>query len=377
MTDFVQAKRANSTIIAGIAGPSGGGKTYSALRFATGLADGGKIVAIDTERGRMLHYADEFDFLYAELDAPFSPDRWAEAIKSALRLEPAVVILDSFSHEWAGDGGVLDMQEADFQRRGGRESAKVASWIEPKKKHKTLINDVLIRMPCHLVICLRAEDKIEMKKNADGKLEVVPKKTLSGHVGWIPVTGKEIPYELTLNLVVTPDAPGVPKPIKLMAQHRALVPLDRPLDEETGSRLAAWAKGSGAAANGSRSAVAAGEPAPDDTGAPTPSSPSGVPATEPQNSSDQKPTPGQRKKLGVLVVTLRDKAGVITTENLWVALANARKVEVDVMIELLAGRDDAGELHFGPLLADLTRVEASDLIERLERLERNTPKAAA
>lgn len=82
-----------------------------------------------------------------------------------------------------------------------------------------------------------------------------------------------------------------------------------------------------------------------------------------------KPTPGQRKKLGVLVGNLRDGAGAITTENLWAALANARAVDVDTMIDLLGGRDEEGVLHWGPLLADLTRQEASNLIDRLDRLE--------
>jgi hypothetical protein len=90
-----------------------------------------------------------------------------------------------------------------------------------------------------------------------------------------------------------------------------------------------------------------------------------------------KPTPGQRKKLGVLVGTLRNGANAITTENLWAALANSRKVDVETMIDLLGGRDDEGVLHWGPLLADLTRVEASDLIDRLDKLEEDVAGAAA
>lgn len=259
--NFTPALRRNVPLIIGIAGPSGGGKTYSALRLARGLADGGSIAAIDTERGRMLHYADEFEFLHAELDAPFSPDRYADAIKEALALAPAVILIDSFSHEWAGDGGVIDMQEAELDRMAGndwkkREAVRFASWIKPKGLHKTLVNDVITRMPCHLILCLRAEDRVEMKKDPKtGKLEVVPKRTLSGHEGWIPVTGKEVAYELTVSLVVTPDKPGVPQPVKIQAQHIPLVPLDRPLDESVGQALAAWAKGSGAE---SRAPAAAG-----------------------------------------------------------------------------------------------------------------------
>jgi hypothetical protein len=92
--------------------------------------------------------------------------------------------------------------------------------------------------------------------------------------------------------------------------------------------------------------------------------------------ASHKPTPGQRKKLGILVKTLRDEQSAISTENLWAALANARNVDVEAMIALLEGRDAEGVLHFGPLLADLSRGEASNLIDRLERLAQTVGAAA-
>jgi hypothetical protein len=145
-----------------------------------------------------------------------------------------------------------------------------------------------------------------------------------------------------------------------------------------GVALDLWAKedlqGSGAAASDPSSPV--GEPAPDvpEASDPPPASDDAAPAGA---SASLKPTPGQRKKLGVLVGTLRNGANAITTENLWAALANSRKVDVETMIELLGGRDDEGALHWGPLLADLTRVEASDLIDRLDKLEEDVAGAAA
>lgn len=271
---FTKATRQNVPLLIGLAGPSGSGKTYSALRLARGLAGDAPIAAIDTERGRMLHYADHFDFLHDELEAPFAPKRYGEKIGEALALNPGVVIVDSFSHEWAGEGGVLDMQQAEFERMGSRDAVKVASWIKPKDEHKRLLNHVLLRLPCHLILCLRAEDKIEIVKDDKGKTQVVPKKTLAGHEGWIPVTGKEVPYELTVSLVVTPDNPGVPRPIKLEEHHRELVFTDVPLDEATGERLAAWAKGSVATPSAADSSGASdtplgvAHPAPAPTGAP-------------------------------------------------------------------------------------------------------------
>jgi hypothetical protein len=116
---------------------------------------------------------------------------------------------------------------------------------------------------------------------------------------------------------------------------------------------------------------------PDESGAPGPTSGSDAAAGQPDSlptGAPVKPTKRQTQKLGVLVGRLRE-AEAITTEHLWSAVANSRNVEVDVMIELLHGRDDEGVLHFGPLLADLNRVEASNLIDRLERLEANVGAA--
>lgn len=249
---FAPAKRENVPLLIGIAGPSGGGKTLSALRVARGLAGDQPIAFIDTERGRALHYADDFPFLHGELEAPFSPERYGEALIDAVAAKPAVVIVDSFSHEHAGEGGVLDAHEAELTRMAGddwkkREAMKFAAWIKPKASHKRLVSQ-LLQIPVHLIVCLRAEEKIDLVKNPEtGKLEVKPKRTLSGHVGWIPICGKDLPYELTISLVVTPDAPGVPKPIKLQEQHKPFVPLDQPLSESTGKALAEWAAGGKAA----------------------------------------------------------------------------------------------------------------------------------
>ena len=292
--NFTKATRSNVPLLIGIAGPSGSGKTLSALRLAKGMAGSKPIAFIDTERGRALHYADDFDFLHAELDAPFSPEAYSEALKAAVAQSPAVIVIDSFSHEHAGEGGVLDMHEAELTRMAGddykrRDAVKFSAWIKPKAAHKRLIAE-LLQLPVHLIVCLRAEEKIDLVKDPQtGKLEVRPKRTLAGHVGWIPICGKDLPYELTISLVVAPDKPGVPQPIKLQEQHRALVPLDRPLDEETGRALAAWAKGSGvepiAGANrGTDEPTAQAPSAPDESRA----SPSPL-TSEPPTASDVPP----------------------------------------------------------------------------------------
>ena len=244
---FRPAKRENVALLIGLAGSSGSGKTYTAMRLATGIAQGAPFCVIDTEAGRAKHYADQFKFDHGDLAPPFSPDRYTEAIAAADAAGYPVIVLDSASHEWAGDGGILDMQEAEFERLGHRESAKMASWIRPKMDHKKMTQK-LLQVRAHLILCFRAEPKVDMVKNREtGKMEVVPKVSPVGLGGWIPICEKNLPYELTVSLLFTADRPGIPQPIKLQEQHKPLFPLDRVVDEEAGARIAQWAGGSGSA----------------------------------------------------------------------------------------------------------------------------------
>jgi hypothetical protein len=239
--EFREARRANVPLLILLAGGTASGKTESALRLATGIANGGRICVIDTEHGRALHKADDYRFDHAELDEPFAPERYAEALKDADAAGYAVIIVDSGSHEYEGIGGVLDIQTEEFARMGGKDSARMASWIAPKSRHKKYVQQ-LLRTRAHVILNHRAEDKIEVVKQ-DGKTVVRPKHSLTGADGWVPICERRLPFEATISLLLTADAPGVPKPIKLETRHRPFVRLDQPLDEETGRKLAAWAAG--------------------------------------------------------------------------------------------------------------------------------------
>ena len=244
---FRPATRQNVGLLIGLAGGTGSGKTFTAMRLAHGIAGDKPFAVIDTEAGRASHYADQFLFDVGELKPPFSPTAYEEAILAADSAGYPVIVVDSMSHEHAGDGGILDMQEAEFQRMGGRETAKMASWIKPKMAHKQMMQK-LLQVRAHLILCLRSEQKIEMVK-VDGKFQIVPKQSLTGLDGWIPVTEKNVPFELTASFLLTADAPGIPKPIKLQQQHRDLFPLDQPISEESGRRIAQWASGGTAPAD--------------------------------------------------------------------------------------------------------------------------------
>lgn len=214
------------------------------MRLATGLAGGKPFAVIDTENGRALHKADDYTFQHANLDEPFTPERYAEAVKDADAAGFPVIVIDSGSHEYEGVGGVLDIQNDEFERMGRKEGARMASWIAPKHRHKRFVQQ-LLRAKAHVILCLRAQDQIEIAKE-DGKTVVRPKASLIGAEGWIPICEKRLPFEATISLLLLQSNPGVPVPIKLEERHKPLIPTGKQLSEETGRALAAWAAGSSA-----------------------------------------------------------------------------------------------------------------------------------
>ena len=238
---FKKAQRENVGLLIGLVGQSGSGKTFTAMRLASGIAGDKPFCVIDTEAGRAKHYADQFNFDHGDLAPPFSPQAYTEAIHAADKAGYPVIVVDSVSHVWAGDGGVLDMQEAEFMRMGEKEGARMASWIKPKMAHKKFVQS-LLQVRAHLLLCFRAEQKIEMVRE-NGKTVIHAKQSLTGLDGYIPICDKNLPFELTTSLLFTADRPGIPQPIKLQEQHRALFPLDKQVNEASGRGIAAWARG--------------------------------------------------------------------------------------------------------------------------------------
>lgn len=267
MSEFVPAVRKAVRLIVGLAGGTGSGKTWSSLVLAKGMAGGKRFGLIDTENGRASMYADYFEFDVLDLTPPFTSQRYLDAIKKAEQKGYPVVVVDQFSHEWEGDGGILDQHDVELDEMVKRsrsagdnrpdyqleESHNMRAWIGPKTAHKRMMSH-LTQMGCQLILNFRAEDKIEIAKVKDdkGKIKTVvqPKKTLTGVDGWVPICERRMPFELTASFLLTAEAPGVPKPIKLQEQHKAFFPLDKPISEEAGRKLAEWARGGVAAPAG-------------------------------------------------------------------------------------------------------------------------------
>ncbi|TSA51333.1 MAG: hypothetical protein D4R44_08080 [Actinobacteria bacterium] len=233
---FRKAVRTNTSTLIALAGPSGSGKTYSAIRLARGIVgEKGKLVLIDTEAGRSLHYADKFDFDHLELKPPFSPENYATAVVAAEDAGYHAIIVDSMSHEWAGDGGCQDMHDDAHDKLGNTEATNILAWRDAKLDHKRMVSRFL-QSRSHLIFCLRAEEKIKFQKDEKGKTQIVPQ-------GWMPICEKNLMYEMTVSFMLHDDKPGYGKPIKLQEQHKPFFDLTKPLDEAAGAKLAQWANG--------------------------------------------------------------------------------------------------------------------------------------
>ncbi len=232
--DFQPAVRENVSLLIALAGASGSGKTYSALRLAMGLAPTGKIAFIDTEARRGLHYADQFQFIHADMRPPFRPENFLAGIKAAEKSGAEVIIIDSFSHEYDGEGGIMDWA-TEIEAAGTKSPG---NWKVPKLAHKKLMN-ALLQLRASVIFCLRADEKIKIAKDDRGK-------TVVEQLGWMPIAEKRFIFEMTASFTLIPNQPGVPQfdlPHKLQKQHRHMFPAGQPIGEDAGRALAAWARG--------------------------------------------------------------------------------------------------------------------------------------
>lgn len=250
-----------------------------------------KIAAIDTEAGRMLHYAvapgdrptaSTFAFHHADLHPPFNPEAYLDAIeaadKAADKAGYEVIVIDSFTHIWEGEGGVKDLAKAileaeiaqkrkrheeqrrrfEFNEEYWEDKLSTSSWDEPKNRLKRVVNRML-QSRAHIIVCLRAEEKLRIEKVKDeqtGKEKTlyIQTKDLPTAQRWVPLIERRFMYEPLASFVLGPDEPGRPFPIKLQEQHKPAVPLDQPLSENTGYLLNHWAHGGDIAEATSRQA---------------------------------------------------------------------------------------------------------------------------
>lgn len=198
-----KAERAGARLVISLAGISGGGKTLTAILLAYGLAngDGSKVGLLCTEnrRGRLYASRSTYEkvrdslgmkdlptpFMVGDLEPPFSPKRYTDAIMEFQNAGVEVLVIDSVSHEWEGTGGCEEIAHA--------QNPRMPDWATAKREHKAFMN-ALLQSDMHIVVCARAREKVRMSKEG-GKTKVES-------IGIQPITEKNFMFEMTASLLM-------------------------------------------------------------------------------------------------------------------------------------------------------------------------------
>lgn len=234
MALFKPVERKQAKLRMALTGVSGAGKTLGAIYIAYGMTkDWSKIALIDTEHERARFYADRTDlgtgsFLYAALDPPYSPERYKEYVNEAASAvgSDGVVIIDSFSHAWNNEGGVLDIKD---QIAKGKGQNSYTAWNEAGKEQNSLVNTILA-VDCHTIVTLRSKMDYALVENERGKLE--PQK-----IGLAPIQRDDTEYEFDIVLNINRNhIAAASKDTTFLDRYGAVI------TPELGEQLSQWLK---------------------------------------------------------------------------------------------------------------------------------------
>lgn len=241
---IVKAKRLDTLIRIGLTGPTNAGKTLTALYLAFGMAKEQfpnlsddelweKIAILDTERNRALTYADRTDlpfqtgsFWHLSIEAPYTPAKYIAAIKEAESTvgPKGIIIIDSMSHAWAYQGGVLDIHNEASKNKNS-----FTSWNDAGKIQNSFV-DAVMSSKAHTISTIRSKMDYVLEQNNEGKQ--VPTK-----VGLKPVQRDDLEYEFDITLMLNKN--HVPTIIKDTTFLETLG-LDEPITPELGAQLIRW-----------------------------------------------------------------------------------------------------------------------------------------
>jgi hypothetical protein len=219
---FEKAKRSKCKMKLCISGASGSGKTYSALKISKGLVGNlSKVVVLDTENGSSNLYADMGEFSVLTIAAPFTPEKYIQAINEAVTAGFECIIIDSLSHEWFGTGGILDTHAK-------MEGNSFTNWSKITPRHNAMIQHI-VNAPVHIIATLRSKTEYVMQQK-NGKS--IPEK-----VGMKAIQRDDTDYEFTVAFEIN-------------RHHKATVSKDRTglfhgssewmLNEQVGESIKSW-----------------------------------------------------------------------------------------------------------------------------------------
>lgn len=188
---FQPASKQQARARVAFSGASGSGKTFWALTWAHALAEGNPIAVIDTERGSASLYADQFSFDVLEMRPPYHPDRLVEALNAASEAGYKVIVVDSLTHFWSGQGGTLEIVDQASARFKGNSHA---AWQVGTPIQQRMV-DALLGFDGHLIATMRAKTEWVMEPDERGK--VTPRK-----IGLAPQQRSDIEFEFTMMLEI-------------------------------------------------------------------------------------------------------------------------------------------------------------------------------
>ncbi len=225
MIQIRTAERKKAKLRIGLSGPSGSGKTYSALLLARALAGSWeKVLLVDTENGSGELYSHLGAYNVITLEAPFTPERYVEAIVAAEKAGMEAIVIDSVSHEWDGPGGVL---EANERLAGAKFKGNTwAAWSETTPRHRRFI-DTIVMSKAHVITTARA--KTDTIQTEDKKVK---------KVGMKEIQREGFEYELTVNFNIDRDGHYA-----MASKDRTGLFIDRDpflITQATGEELLAW-----------------------------------------------------------------------------------------------------------------------------------------
>ncbi len=253
------ARRARAFARVGLVGPAGSGKTHGGLLIAAGLVSDPSfattrrptappwwevdpndplapktpayILLGDTEAGsgsmeEGKPNIPQYDTV--QIEPPFKPEVYIEFLQLAQARGYEVAVIDSLSHAWVGQGGLLDTHGKLTDR--GQNS--FTAWRTVTPKHNALI-EAILQSRLHVVATMRAKTEYVLSENDKGKQ--VPKK-----VGMAPVQREGMDYEFTLVFDVDQDTHTV----KASKDRTSLFDRADPfrVTRETGVKLHDWLK---------------------------------------------------------------------------------------------------------------------------------------
>lgn len=164
MIEIRKAQRAKAPLKISLAGAPGSGKSVSSLLMARGMASSwDKIAVIDTENGSADLNSHRGDYNVITLTAPFTPDKYIEAIKACEQAGMEVIIIDSCTHVWSGQGGLLEYNS----QLGGR----YQDWAKTTPIYQRWLQAIL-ESPLHIICTIRKKTHYEMSQEAGGKMKI-------------------------------------------------------------------------------------------------------------------------------------------------------------------------------------------------------------